>query len=130
MHETEWRLTKWYSPLKNLRQWLIFTAYHMGGFTGVGPRPPPFFSCIFETFLTLSLTFGHKCSQNDVKQHHQFLRLPLSGFSGSGPYQTFYRYQNISFCYRYGRKIRLQGLQETLCFCLFFLYVCLILSSW
>ena len=27
------------------------------------------------------------------------------------------RYQNFSFCYRYGRKIRLQGLQETLCVC-------------
>ena len=24
-------------------------------------------------------------SQNDVKQHHQFLRSPLSGFSGSAP---------------------------------------------
>ena len=61
----------------------------MGGFReggeGTVPPPPPFFSCIFEKSLTLSLTFGHKCSQNDVKQHHQFLRPPLSGFSGSAP---------------------------------------------
>ena len=61
----------------------------MGGFSeggggGQGGRPP-FFPCIFEKFLTLSLTFGHKFSQNDVKQHHQFLRPPLSGFSGSAP---------------------------------------------
>ena len=55
---------------------------------GRGARPP-LFSCIFEKFLTLSLTFGHKCSQNDVKQHHQFLLPPLSGFSGSAPDQNY-----------------------------------------
>ena len=55
-----------------------------GGGGARGPRPP-LFSCIFEKFLTLSLTFGHKSSQNDVKQHRQFLRPPLSGFSGSAP---------------------------------------------
>ena len=50
-----------------------------GGGGARGPRPP-LFSCIFENFLTLSLTFGHKCSH-----HHQFLRPPLSGFSGAAP---------------------------------------------
>ena len=57
----------------------------MGRFKGGGGKgtAAPLFSCNFEKFLTLSLTFGHKCSQNDVKQHHQFLRPPLSGFSGS-----------------------------------------------
>ena len=61
----------------------------MGGFRGGGGggegAAAPLFSRIFEKFLTLSLTFGHKCSQNDVNQHHQFLRPPLSGFSGSAP---------------------------------------------
>ena len=58
----------------------------MGGFRGgQGGCGPHFFSCIFKKFLTSSLMFGHKCSQNDVKQHHQFLRPPLSGFSGSAP---------------------------------------------
>ena len=69
-------------------QRINYTPTNMGGFRGGrgGRAPPPsLFSCIFEKFLTLSLTFGHKCSQNDVKQHHQFLRPPLSGFSGSVP---------------------------------------------
>ena len=60
----------------------------MGAFRGGGGgegAAASLFSCIFEKFLTLSLTFGHKCSQNDVKQHHQFLRPPLSEFSGSAP---------------------------------------------
>ena len=55
----------------------------MGGFRGgggQGGRGPPFFPVYFK-----SSSFGHKCSQNDVKQHHQFLRSPLSGFSGSAP---------------------------------------------
>ena len=62
---------------------VLFFDKSLGG--GQGGHGPPFFSCIFEKFLTLSLTFGHKCSQNDVKQHHQFVRPPLSGFSGSAP---------------------------------------------
>ena len=61
----------------------------LGGGGVRGPRRP-LFSCIFEKFLTLSLTFGHKCSQNDVKQHHQFLRPPLSGCSGSAPAPPFF----------------------------------------
>ena len=77
-----------FNPEKLIMEWRERSdrGITMGGFSGGGgargPRPP-LFSCIFEKFLTLSLTFGHKCSQNDVKQHHQFLRPPLSGFSAS-----------------------------------------------
>ena len=66
MHQSQWKLTKRYSPLKKLRQSLI----------------------LFSLKLIPKL--------------------------------------NFSFCYRHGRKIRLQGLQEILCVCLFFLYDCLI----
>ena len=42
--------------------------------------------------------FGHKSSQNDVKQHHQFLRPPFSGFSGSATaneFESFERQEKI-----------------------------------
>ena len=75
-------LTVDHLPTRQHRQTIPWAD--LGGGGDKGAAAPPFF-CIFEKFLTLSLTFGHKCSQNDVKQHHQFLRPPLSGFSGSAP---------------------------------------------
>ena len=73
---------------KQLCQGLSGADLGRGGGGGGRGAAVPHFSCIFEKFLTLSLTFGHKCSQNDAKQHHQFLRPPISGFFGSAPDYT------------------------------------------